>query len=89
MLGLLPIVILMVLLPLSIAGWGVREGTIVALFALLGIEPASALAVSLLWGVAIAVSAVVAGAIWGLTRSKGERLPDGEMAPDTEGHHAP
>lgn len=88
-LGLLPIVILMVLLPLSIAGWGVREGTIVALFALLGIESASALAVSLLWGVAIAVSAVVAGAIWGLTRSKGERLPDGEMAPDTEGHHAP
>jgi glycosyltransferase 2 family protein len=88
-LGFLPIVILMVLLPLSIAGWGVREGTIVTLFALLGIESASAFAVSLLWGIAIAVSAIVAGTIWGLTRSKGERLPDGEMAPDAENPHAP
>ena len=88
-LGFLPIVILMVLLPLSIAGWGVREGTILALFALLGIESTSAFAVSLLWGVTIAVSAIAAGAIWGLTRSRGERLLGWEISLDAKVPQAP
>ena len=77
-LGFLPIVILVLMLPISIAGWGVREGTVVALFALLGIGSASSVAVSILWGGCIAVAALVAGVIWAVSRPKGERLPSDE-----------
>jgi uncharacterized membrane protein YbhN (UPF0104 family) len=82
-LGFLPIVILAQLLPISIAGWGVREGTVVTLFALLGIGAAPAAAVSILWGGAIAAGALLAGIIWALTRRSGERLPgrDPSQAP--------
>jgi glycosyltransferase 2 family protein len=88
-LGFLPIVILVMLVPVSIAGWGVREGTIVTLFALLGIEAAPAAAVSILWGGAIAAAAILSGVIWFLTRSSGERLPDNETPAINDGSHAP
>jgi glycosyltransferase 2 family protein len=86
-LGFLPIVILVQLVPVSIAGWGVREGTIVTLFGLLGIGSAAAVAVSILWGGAIAAGATLAGLIWFLTRPVGERLPDREPpSADGESH---
>jgi glycosyltransferase 2 family protein len=81
-LGFLPIVILAQLVPVTIAGWGVREGTLVTLFALSGISSAAAVAVSILWGLAIAAGAIFAGLIWALTRSSGERLPDRETVTD-------
>jgi len=77
-LGFLPIVILVQMLPISIAGWGVREGTIVTLFALLGIGSAPAVAVSILWGGCIALGALASGLIWAATRPKGKRLASGE-----------
>ena len=64
MLGILPIISLVQLVPVSIAGWGVREGTVVTLFTILGIEPSLGLLVSLIWGGAIAISALLSGAIW-------------------------
>jgi len=76
--GFLPIVILVLMLPISIAGWGVREGMVVTLFALLGIGSAPAAAVSILWGACIAVAALVAGVLWVVSRPKGERLPSGQ-----------
>lgn len=88
-LGFLPIVILAQLVPVSVAGWGVREGTVVALFALLGIDSAAAAAVSILWGGAIAAGAILAGVIWALTRPTGERLPDRETLADDGGAHTP
>ena len=47
-------------LPVSIAGWGVREGTLVALFGLAGADGASALALSVTYGV-IAFAASLPG----------------------------
>jgi glycosyltransferase 2 family protein len=89
-LGFLPIVILVQLIPVSIAGWGVREGTIVTLFGLLGISSAAAVAVSILWGAAIATGAILAGAVWAVTRPPGERLPDRETPVDGDGgSHGP
>ena len=64
MLGILPIISLVQLVPVSIAGWGVREGAVVTLFTILGIEPSLGLLVSLIWGGAIAISALLSGAIW-------------------------
>ena len=88
-LGFLPIVILLVLVPISIAGWGVREGAIVTLFSLHGIDAASALAVSMVWGAIIAVSASVAGLIWFITRSSDETLPGRDGADQSTGAQAP
>lgn len=87
-LGFLPIVILVQLIPVSIAGWGIREGTIVTLFGLLGIGTAAAVAVSILWGAAIAAGAILAGAIWAVTRPAGERLPGRDPLVDDGGPHA-
>jgi uncharacterized protein (TIRG00374 family) len=81
-LGCLPIVILVQLVPVSIAGWGIREGAVISLFALVGVGFAPALAISILWGAAIAGGSVLAGAIWFLTRSAGERLPEQSASAD-------
>lgn len=47
---LLPIVLVSMALPISIAGWGVREGTMVVLMALIGMSAETAIAISLLFG---------------------------------------
>lgn len=43
--------------PISVAGWGIREGTLVYLFGLYGIPPDAAFAVSILFGLALTLSA--------------------------------
>ncbi|MBH67609.1 MAG: hypothetical protein CMM58_04580 [Rhodospirillaceae bacterium] len=73
-LGVLPIISLVQLVPISLAGWGVREGTVVAMFSILGIDSSLALLVSLVWGGSIAVSALLSGVIWLLGKSKDEVL---------------
>jgi uncharacterized membrane protein YbhN (UPF0104 family) len=42
--------------PISIAGWGIREGTLVYLFGLYGVRPDTAFAVSILFGFALTLS---------------------------------
>lgn len=50
LLMLMPPVLLMTLLPISFAGWGVREGAMVFLLGLVGVSPEQALAISILIG---------------------------------------
>lgn len=45
-------------LPISVAGWGVREGAVVAVLSVIGIPRESALALSLLFGLAALVNAL-------------------------------
>ena len=72
-LALFPPVLLVTTLPISIAGWGVREGAMVAAFGLVGVPSEGALVLSLLFGlVAMAVS-LPGGIVW--LRS-GERRRD-------------
>jgi uncharacterized membrane protein YbhN (UPF0104 family) len=40
-------------IPISVAGWGIREGTLVYLFGLYGVRPDIAFAVSILYGFAL------------------------------------
>ena len=42
--------------PISIAGWGIREGALVYLFGLYGVRPETAFAVSILFGFALTLS---------------------------------
>lgn len=54
-LAIVPPAILLTVLPVSLAGWGVREGALVALFALVGANPATVLAMSILYGLTLIV----------------------------------
>jgi uncharacterized membrane protein YbhN (UPF0104 family) len=54
---LMPVVVLASTLPISIGGWGIREGVTVSVLALVGVSSAEALALSILLGLAgIAIS---------------------------------
>ena len=59
-----PPVILLTAIPISISGWGVREGAMVACLALAGVSPAKALAISLLLGVIGVIIGVAGGIVW-------------------------
>jgi glycosyltransferase 2 family protein len=50
--------------PISIAGWGVREGFFVAAFGLTGVAAPHALAVSILFGLINLLISLPGGAVW-------------------------
>lgn len=47
---LVPLALLFSVLPISVAGWGLREGAVLALFSAVGTDKAAAVAMSLLYG---------------------------------------
>lgn len=55
---LIPPAILLTLLPISFAGWGVREGALVSLFMLIGANENQVLAMSFLYGIILMISAL-------------------------------
>jgi glycosyltransferase 2 family protein len=75
-------VVLIAIVPISIAGWGVREGAMVAAFAYAGLPQSDGLIVSLLFGAGYLVLGVAGGAIWILTTDR----PDSGSALGTLWH---
>ncbi len=71
-------VVLVAIVPISIAGWGVREGAMVAAFAYAGLSQGDGLLVSLLFGAASLALGAVGGLIWVTTTTRTDRraLPD-------------
>jgi len=65
---LIPPVLLVLTLPISIGGWGVREGAMIWAFALIGVTYEKALVLSLLFGLAGLFIALPGGLIWLTTR---------------------
>lgn len=63
-LAVMPFTITMMALPISLAGWGVREGSMVAGFALFGVAGEDALLVSLLIGLSVTLMALPGGLVW-------------------------
>jgi len=63
---LIPLILTAMLIPLSVAGWGWREGAAAALFPLAGAAPDAGLAASAAFG-ALMLAAAMPGALW-LTR---------------------
>lgn len=55
-------------IPVSLNGWGVREGVMVAGFALFGIAQGDAFLISVLLGLAVVVSALPGGVTWLMLR---------------------
>ena len=61
---LIPPVILFITLPISIAGWGVREGAMVGAFALVGVLEGDAFVVSVLFGLLNIIFSLPGGLLW-------------------------
>ncbi|MFQ5765649.1 MAG: lysylphosphatidylglycerol synthase transmembrane domain-containing protein [Rhodospirillales bacterium] len=82
-LTLIPPVMLVMTVPISIAGWGVRETAMVVLFALIGVPKEGALVLSVLFGLVGMAFAIPGGAVWLASRDKGERVV--ALSPAMEG----
>ena len=61
---LIPPVMLVAMIPISVGGWGIREGAMVVAFGYAGMEQSQALAVSVLLGGSSLTIGAVGGAIW-------------------------
>jgi len=64
---LVPPVVLIAAIPLSVAGWGIREGAMLAAFGYAGLPAADGLAVSLLLGAAMFAVGALGGVAWIVT----------------------
>jgi hypothetical protein len=65
-----PLALLAASVPVSIGGWGVREGVLVHLLATQGVAADAALALSLSFGMALALASLPGGLLWLMTRSR-------------------
>ena len=59
-----PFVLLLSMLPISLAGWGVREGAMVMFFGLIGLSAKISLSASLLFGICMFLAALPGGVLW-------------------------
>ena len=66
-------VILITVVPISIAGWGVRESAMVAAFAYAGLPQSDGLIVSLLFGFSFLAVGILGGVFWIITVDRGDR----------------
>ncbi|MDO9599229.1 MAG: lysylphosphatidylglycerol synthase transmembrane domain-containing protein [Azoarcus sp.] len=63
LLPLIPPVLLAMAIPLSVAGWGVREGAAALVWLLAGLPPAEGVAISVVYGVVVLVSSLPGAAV--------------------------
>lgn len=73
---LIPPVVLLTAVPISISGWGVREGAMVACLGLAGVPSEEALSVSLLLGAISVIVGLVGGVIWLASPERGSYSAD-------------
>lgn len=64
---LVPPVILVSVVPISIAGWGVREGAMVVAFGFISVPASAAFAVSVLFGLTLAAASLPGSLLWWLS----------------------
>lgn len=82
---LFPPVLLISTIPISIAGWGVRESSMIAAFALAGLAKSDGLTLSILFGAATFVVGLMGGLVWifsGLRMRHIARLGDRDAVTD-------
>jgi len=58
LLPLAPLVLVTMLLPISVAGWGVREGAAAALWSSMGLTPTDGVAISVAYGLLVLISSL-------------------------------
>ena len=84
-LALVPPVMLLAILPISFAGWGVREGSMLLALGLVGIGPEQSVAISICFGLCLLASSLPGAWGW-LKQRKSERIrPNGQDTAGGEG----
>ncbi len=73
---LIPPIILITMLPISIAGWGVREATMMVAFGYAGLPEADGLVVSLLYGAVSFAVGAFGGLVWISSPEKGSEIAE-------------
>ena len=63
-LTLIPLALLVAMIPISIGGWGIREGAFLGAFSLVGVVPGDAVALSVTFGLSRIVASFPGGLIW-------------------------
>ncbi len=71
---LVPPVLMIMTVPISIGGWGVRETAMVSMFGLIGVPSEGALVLSVLFGLVGIALTIPGGLVWLATRDKGENM---------------
>jgi uncharacterized membrane protein YbhN (UPF0104 family) len=66
----MPTVLFLSMLPISIAGWGVREGAMVGALAAVGVPAHQSLALSICFGLALVIISLPGGLMWFLSRHR-------------------
>lgn len=61
---LVPPVLLVTAIPVSLAGWGLREGAMVVALGFVGVSPAAAFAISVLFGLTVAAASLPGAVLW-------------------------
>jgi glycosyltransferase 2 family protein len=61
---IIPAAILVSMIPIGVAGWGAREGAVVAAFALIDVAPDQALSLSVLFGLVWLGIGLIGGVVW-------------------------
>jgi uncharacterized membrane protein YbhN (UPF0104 family) len=67
---IVPLIVLAGVLPISIAGWGVREGAAVVLMSQVNVAATDAVSLSVLFGLIVLATSCIGGVVWLLTRRK-------------------
>jgi glycosyltransferase 2 family protein len=71
----MPVVLFLSMLPISVAGWGVREGAMVAALGLIGVPAHESLALSICFGLCLIGVSVPGGVLWFYSRRRQEAGP--------------
>lgn len=82
LLALVPPVMLITMLPISIAGWGLREATMMVAFGYAGLPQADGLTVSLLYGTMVFAIGAAGGLVWILSSEKAAGASVAEPLPE-------
>jgi len=68
---LIPPVMFLSMMPISFAGWGVREGAMVAALSTVGVAHTHSLAISIAYGIGLAIASIPGGVLWIIARRPG------------------
>jgi uncharacterized protein (TIRG00374 family) len=71
-----PLAIFVSMVPITVSGWGLREGALVALLALYGVPSDGALALSLCFGLALALISLPGALLWATSRRRAEHISE-------------
>jgi uncharacterized protein (TIRG00374 family) len=62
--ALVPLALLVTIIPISLGGWGLREGAFLVAFGLVGVTPGDAVVLSITFGITSIVASLPGGLIW-------------------------